>query len=554
MAKDEDPDGLKLCLYYLQSILHIIQYSTTNIWPALASSTPLKPSRTSTESDGQSKDSESEDFVHSNQVYLSSICINLLQARRFFPPEDYDLNFRLNQILLSLLRQFLLGPLSASLFDRVIEIPLLEELTWSVEHEECPLQSSIMEVILASFKMRLNKESSLKSPRRRKVPIHETPKTANHLSIATDAEEKQALSSIAPSLPGRLLDCLTLGLTSQNSRPVLDSWIAFLGHCLPLYEDGIFQILLPLVECFCNTLEAVLSRLQSSFDESDVEVNDMLDPTIALLLNGLEQSLATAHDCLTSEEVSHMPAKTPEQQQTGFFGTMVSGVFANETNKTKPMTANNRLTVLLCFKDAVRICYSLWSWSDSSQDSHPRHSTTTASFTYITLRLRNRTRRIFEHFFTAEPLECLEPLIELWQSYAEDNKMLKATAIFNLLSALENFKPKNTISAIFNAIYSRTNPGALEPSRKSTLTSTLSDTILAAFLVSYTKSLDDDAMAEIWDDCLRFLKDVLANPMPHRQTLARLLDFTALLGEKVGNTTFGEHQKRRRELGVGHHP
>ena len=555
MAKDDDPDGLKLCLYYLQSILHVIQYSTANVWPALASPTSIQVLKRFPSLDGQSNDPDSEDLVQSNQVYLSAICIRLLQARRYFPPESSDLNFRLDQTLLSLLRQFLLGPLSASLIDREIEVPLLEELTWSVEHGDYPLQPSLMEVILASFKTRLSKESSVKSPKRQRAVFRDTPKTATHLSIVTDVEEKQALSSIAPTFPIKLLECLILGLTSQNSRPVLDSWIAFLGHCLPLYEEGIFQILLPLVECFCNNLESVLKRVQSSFLDSETEVTDMLDPTIALLLNGLEQSLATAHDCLTPDEAGNMPAKTPEQQQTGFFGTMVSGVFTNETNRSKTMTANNRLTVLLCFKDAVRICYSLWSWGDPSQDNHLRASSATASFNYITLRLRNRTRRILEHIFAAEPLECLEPLIELWQSNVEEDKMSQATAIFDLLSVLESSRPKNTkntIPAIFNAIYSRTNPAALEPSRKSTLTSALSDTVLAAFLVAYTKSLDDDAMDEIWNDCLTFLKDVLANPMPHRQTLARLLEFTAVLGEKVDNTTFGEQRKMRRELGVSH--
>ena len=549
----EDPDGLRLCLYYLQSIAHIIQYSTANIWPALASPCSLKLYWTRAEQGTKSTDSESDDFIQSNQVYLSTICLKLLRARRFFSVEYGDLNFRLNQISLSLLRQCLLGPLSASLIDNEIEIPLLEELIWSVKNGEYSLQSSIMEVILASFKTRLTKESSIKSPRRQKTLLRDAPKTASHLFVTTDVEEKQALSSIAPTFPTKLLDCLTLGLTSQNSRPVLDSWIEFLGHCLPLYEEGIFQILLPLVECFCNALTAVLSNVQSSFHDSEIETIDMVDPTIALLLNGLEQSLATAHECLTPEEAANMPAKTPEQQQTGFFGTMVSGVFNNETNRTKTMTANNRLTVLLCFKDAVRTCYSFWSWGDSSQDSPLRDSTATASFNYITLRLRNRTRRIFEHIFAAEPLECLEPLIELWQSHVEESMMPKAEAIFNLLSVLESSRPKNTIPAIFNAIYSRTNPTALEPSRKSTLTSSLADTVLAAFLVAYTKSLDDDAMDEIWNDCLTFLKDVLANPMPHRQTLARLLEFTAVLGEKVDNTTFGEQKRVRRELGVSYH-
>ena len=124
-------------------------------------------------------------------------------------------------------------------------------------------------------------------------------------------------------------------------------------------------------------------------------------------------------------------------------------------------------------------------------------------------------------------------------------------SIINLLNVLSGSRPKNTIPAIFNAIYSRTNPNALDPHKVSTLTSDLADTDLVSFLVEYTQSLEDDAMDEIWADCMAFLRDVLGNPMPHRQILPTLLEFIAMLAEKVDNTNFGEQKKMRRELGVG---
>lgn len=81
------------------------------------------------------------------------------------------------------------------------------------------------------------------------------------------------------------------------------------------------------------------------------------------------------------------------------------------------------------------------------------------------------------------------------------------------------------------------------------MTIALQDTDLVIFLVDYARSLEDDAMDEIWQDCIIFLKDLLGNPFPHRQTLPSLLEFAAILGEKVDNTNFGEQRKMRRELG-----
>ena len=482
----------------------------------------------------------------STQVYLIKICLNLLGSR--FPGRIgvSGTTFKANQTALSMIRHFLLGPSSDEILGLELEMSLIDELIWSIEHAELPLQASLMEVILVALKARFPSESRAQLIQHRRITSKDNPRVPSSLSIPAEKGDPKASLLSRPALPSKLMHCLTLGLTSRSNRRVLEGWIGFLDHCLPLYAEGIFQVLIPLVECICSTLDTEFKSIQTVFEKLESEISEALEPTISLLLNGLEQSLATAHDRLMTYEILSTPIKSPEPPQ-GFFGNMVSGVFTSDTNKSRSMTANNRLIVLLCFKDAVRVCFGIWSWGDFGSYSPPRDASAVASFNYTTLRLRNRTRRIFEHLFTAEALECLETLIELWcQSATEVN----AAAIINLLHVLDGSRPKNTIPAIFDAIYSRTNPNVLDPVRKSTLTSILSDINLSAFLVSYARSLDDDAMDEIWTDCMTFLRDVLANPMPHRQTLPRLLEFTAILGEKVDNTSFGEQRRLRRELGV----
>ncbi|MCJ1395445.1 hypothetical protein MMC18_008331 [Xylographa bjoerkii] len=490
--------------------------------------------------------------ININAILLARVCLKLIQRRLTGSDESNAVDVRLNQAALSLLRQFLEGPSSALLVELQIEEPLLDELVSSVDLARCSLQSPLMEIILLAMKLRLSSQDYATTVKRYRPMSRDATKGSASLSISTDGDNLKTPRTprlAVAIMPTRLLHCLIIGLTSRNSRPVLDGWITFLGACLPLYGDNIFQILIPLVDCFCNALGAAFKSVQSTFGKPQEEDTETFEPTLALLLNGLEQSLATAHDRLMTDEIGSTPVKSPEQQQQSFFGTMVSGVFSSETNRARTTTANNRLTVLLCFKDAVRVCFIIWSWGDYDTNSPLQDSAASASFNYTILRLRNRTRRIFEHLFAAEALECLETLIELWLSLAKEEKTARPATVFHLLHVLEGSRPKNAIPAIFNAIYSRTNPSALDPVRKSTLTSNLSDISLAVFLVAYTKSLDDDAMDEIWNDCMTFLKDVLANPMPHRQTLPRLLEFTAVLGEKVDNTNFGEQRKMRRELG-----
>jgi hypothetical protein len=317
---------------------------------------------------------------------------------------------------------------------------------------------------------------------------------------------------------------------------------------LAFYSDTIFQILIPLVETLCSQIGQTFRNLQTIFGDGGLVADTLTTPesTLISLLNGLEHVLARGHDRLIQDELRVPVVRSPEQAQ-GFFGNMVSGVFASETHQTRSATANNRLTVLLSFQDAVRISFLIWSWG--GQDSASQDMESAASFNYTSLRMRNRARRLLEHLFAAEALECLETVVELWQKTSSRDS--KPIIVFNLLHVLDGSRPKHTIPAIFDAIYSRTNPTALDPARKSTLTSSLNDTDLVVFLVEYARSLEDDAMDEIWTDCMNFLKDLLANPFPHRQILSSLLEFAAILGEKVDNTNFGEQRKMRRDLGVG---
>lgn len=175
-------------------------------------------------------------------------------------------------------------------------------------------------------------------------------------------------------------------------------------------------------------------------------------------------------------------------------------------------------------------------------------SDTLASFQHASQKIRGRSRRILEHLLAAEPLEGIEALAHMWAKAISEKDSVKTESLLGLLHTLEGSRPGITMAATFNAIYSRTNPTGLVLSQKSTLSSNLQESDLVAFLSIYAQSLEDDVLEEIWKDCTTFLRDVLGNPMPHRQILTRLINFIAILGAKMENTNFGEERKMRREL------
>ncbi|RFU36133.1 hypothetical protein B7463_g263, partial [Scytalidium lignicola] len=519
-----DEDDLDQCLYYLRMLSNILRWSTDNTWATLAE-TSISIDKTNpslyqiTGRDGE---------ITLLEFFLS-VCLRSISGRH--NPEISHLDGRVSQFhrtALTIIHQILLSPYALPLSELQLENFLIDRLIQSLDDPDLFTQVLLLDVVLASLKIRnaaIQERPSSPTLEYKRPPTQDGVRSPR-LSVANDLAE---LTSRIPPPPVSLIKCLQAGFSAPSSRPILDSWI-----------------LMPLTETICSKVGQSFNDLQMTFKEPGSSSDRLQESTLISLLNGLEHVLAKGHDRLLQDEMRVPTVKSPDQPQ-GFFGNMVSGVFASEAPQTRSATANNRLTVLLSFQDAVRICFTIWSWGGQGKDARIQDHESAASFTYTSLRMRNRARRLLEHLFAAEALECLETVVEVWQ---KSSKTTSATSsiVFDLLHVLDGSRPKHTIPAIFNAIYSRTNPNALDPSRKSTLTTSLNDTDLVIFLVEYAKSLEDDAMDEIWTDCMTFLRDLLANPFPHRQTLPSLLEFAAILGEKVDNTNFGEQRRMRREL------
>jgi hypothetical protein len=506
--------------------------------------TGLKPSESLTAciAGGEEDDPTLQDF-------FIRVCVRCITGDASASSNEHvrDRVSKLHRFALGTLHQFYLSRHATSLPGPELENILFDRLGKAIDSSDSYVQVLLLDVILSTLKLReaTVTEHLPPPPLEKRSTGLDAPRTSRP-SIAVSDSQPQ--SQPPPPPPPQLLKCLQAALASQGSRPVLDSWVSFLTESLPFYAESIFQVLIPLVETLCAQIGSTFSSLRHTFLSASTDIKEdstAPESTLIYLLNGLEQVLARSHDQLLAEEARAQLLKGPDQPQS-IFGSMVSGVFQSDGRHTRSATANDRLTVHLAFQDATRMCYRIWSWG-LGEEASQQDPSSASSFNYTCLRMRNRARRLLEHLFTAETLECLETVIDIWKG---SGTSAGKSEVFNLLSALEASRPRHTVPALFNSIYSRTNPGALDPSRKSTMTISVEDSDLVVFLVEYARSLDDDAMDEIWQDCIVFLKDLLGNPFPHRQNLTNLLEFTAILGEKVDNTNFGEQRKMRRELGV----
>lgn len=532
-----DEDDTELGLYHLRMLSHILQCIGAAGW-AVLSSKHIVQYGPRLHISGGDKNSVSL------QEYFTRVCMAGITGSTPSEtgPELRDRACQLQRYSLNVLRQFLGSPWAGSLAKLHLENVLVNSLWLSLDGKDSYMQVLLLDAVHDTIRLQ---ETTLPEASTSPVVSEQrlsTEKVAHSLPSAPSHDNQ----SLPLQLPAQLLKCLQAGLSAPSSQAVLDSWVIFLGECLPLYASSIFQILIPLVESLCKQINITFAGLSDTFEQSHTQSRASIEApesTLIYLLNGLEQVLARAHEQLLADEARAELNKGPEQPQS-LFGS-ISGVFQSDAPQSRSATANDRLTVYLAFQDAVRICYKIWSWGQG-ESSARQDVRSLSSFNYTSLRMRNRARRLLEQLFTAETLECLETVIDIWHGSDIQAQWLLC---FDFLSALDASRPRQTIPSLFNSIYSRTNPTALDPARKSAMTVSLADTDLAVFLVQYARRLDDDAMDEIWADCITFLKDILANPLPHRQVLPSLLEFAAILGDKVDNTNFGDLRKMRRELG-----
>ncbi|TQS36014.1 hypothetical protein Golomagni_03548 [Golovinomyces magnicellulatus] len=536
-------NDLDQCLYYLRTLSNVLRWSSESMWSALISN------NIPTQITLILGINEYDRRVTILDFFLD-VCLKAIQITydRDNPHSESQVN-QFHRTSLNLLHQILLCPHAVYLADLRLEKILIERLMQSLDEADSFIQVLLLNVVFAALK--LHKKSEPELVKSSGLEIKRITATSQDVPPKLQLMAKTDISDLTASshsnLPPNLIKCIQAGLSAPSSRSVLDSWMSFITECLQFYEDDIFQILIPLVETFCSQISKTFFNLQKIFRKAVPNASEIDAPesTLISLLNGLEHVLERGHDLLIHDESKTPNVKSPDQPH-GFFGNIVSGVFTSETPQSRSITANHRLTVLLTFQDAVKICYVIWSWG--GDDFSAQDTESASSFNYTSLRMRNRARRLLEHMFAAEPHECLETMVGLWRKSSDNLDQSQSSAFFNLLHVLDGSRPKHTIPAIFNAINSRTNPSALEPSRMPTLTSSINDTDLTVFLIEYSQTLEDDAMDEIWEDCLSFLRYLLSNPFPHRQVLPCLLEFAAILGEKVDNTNFGEQIKMRREL------
>ncbi|KAK9453351.1 Dopey, N-terminal-domain-containing protein [Dipodascopsis uninucleata] len=521
-----EDDDLELFLYYIRTLTNILAMGPPMLCASLGT-------------DMISVDASRSNLLQhigledGDPSYRGFFIRVILRTLKYDVPEGSSIELREShsKVLrgaLQLLNVILMNPDRPTTPEISVEQALTSRLSANLHKNDIYTQTLILEVLFRTLKVnyggRILDNSSIPSD--------------SVIKLRDSVEIISAGDNIQRTPTSSLILCIIDGISTDENQPVLDAWVKFLVDSLPFFSDVLFQILIAVVECFCTQIGKTFEELRLVYSSKCSNDYPGSETALFALMHGLEHILSKAHEKLVDEESKMANPKTPSEP--GFFGTVISGVFSVESPQARSAAANNRLTVLLCYQDCIRICHAIWLWGEEIAKgamSHP-DSASNESFMYISSRMKYRARRILERLYKSETLESLETLVDLH----------RVTPVFKLLHVLDGSRPKRTLPYILNAIYSRINPMALEYAAKSSLTTDLTDHQLAEFLVDYVSSLENDAIEEIWVDCMSFVRDVYANIGLYRHILPNVLVFISVIGSKVDLTNFGEQRRLRKDL------
>lgn len=366
-----------------------------------------------------------------------------------------------------------------------------------------------------------------------------------------------------PTLLCSLQTTIIGALHQIPSQAVMSDWAVFVRECVRLTIFNVDQ-LEPLARSSTEGLSRGNASLNVTFQErylepeTDQHTYIETEKSMCARIDILETLILKAHDLVHAEDILMLESKgrksSTNREDRGSDKGFLGGIFGstgeagNEVaEKDTPITPRQRVQVLIT--GAAETMFYAWHWADRGKkgiEADSKHS-----FHYTSLKLRSRARKLLEVLFQREAGACMETMVGLWTS---DNKDTEQAAL-QLINVLDRTQPQNAMPLLFELVHDRV-MGPQHPTfgwrmtqsahGDKTLTSTAD---VLAFMNSYTLSLENDAVVEIWGDAAAFLRDILANPMTYRAILPSLVKFLGLVGEKIAKTMRGKSDKvMRREV------
>lgn len=329
-----------------------------------------------------------------------------------------------------------------------------------------------------------------------------------------------------------LIEFLLLSFNKFNKPELLIILLNLLNNLLKFQNELIFNY----VEIILIT---ILNKINYLYDNDN---NSKDDVSISLLLTNLNEVLSLLRTYVITLEVTN-PNNSIENSDAnhnnGFFTNVVSNVFNNsDSNKIKELDLNSNSAQFRkifndCLNKTISACFKIWSNSDlilkknnnNYKDDYDYDGY--LSLKYQSIKLKHKSKQLFESIFELEPLIVLKQLVFI------NNKELNSD-VFKLLHALDGTRPQLTMPKIFKLFDEfKFNSNGLE---------------IVKFLNDYTITLQDDSIEDVFNINISFLKEVLSIDGINKLILLNLLNYLSILSLKLSRCKFGLERFVKKEI------
>lgn len=326
------------------------------------------------------------------------------------------------------------------------------------------------------------------------------------------------------------------GVTNCNSPTLLEKWLSLMKSTLYLLDNSIFGEMLLFNQTIIEKIDKTFSSIRKYQG-----IDDCFDAEsfLSICLAGIEDLLSITHSYLVTPSLGSVTKA--QQGENGFFGNVILGVFQIESPLVKSEEEQRVYSVIIAFQDAIRATFSIWSWADGKPQVESQYSdfSSQQSITYMSNKLKFRSKKLLESLSELERQETIETLLETNKSTETKIK---------ILHVLDSGHSQLSLPQILNSILTRCSPQSLTDKQKSTMYSSVTENRLCEFLIPYYTSIDSDTMDEIWDMSLSFFKEVSLHPTQFKPLLLTVLHVIKIVAFKARVRKFNDGKRNLREL------
>ncbi|KAI8088322.1 Dopey, N-terminal-domain-containing protein [Thamnidium elegans] len=430
-----------------------------------------------------------------------------------------------------------------------IQTSVIHKLLFCISTKNLDLQQKLLHLLHASLAITCASTQSEKG--------HQKNSSVDSISSFTSLNEAIQLIQTSTDL---FVKCVTDALTLSSNRSMLQHWVDFVLATLPYVKNGFRFILVPILICICNQINARCDTIDIMIHETPAHASSSnnADKELLVLLSGLEKLVMF---CLTERAITDdwFTTMKPDEiaipcipENSALIG--LAQIIYGEDQKPRDAIVYH-LPVILHILMNVWHVFRAPEWDQTTRESmgDAKVDAILNSFAHATNQTKGKLATIFEKLFKFSTVDFVEGLTEIF--FMENPTALEfeqqdqyQLIPMEILANTPTSTPQHIISTLLDSIRQRT-PNTYQNRRRKILrVGKLTDTSILRFAEIYCGYIKNpESIVLLWPIIHSFSKDYLSQANTYKMFLPGLMRFLTIALETLTKSNGYEHDRRIRK-------